>query len=267
MTSPAASAAPASGTVIARNTRASEAPSTRAASSRSRSTPAIPARADRTKNGAETNVWARITATVVNAMSIPAACISEPPRTPRRPNTSSSARPATAGGSTIGRSTIASTSHLPRNDHRARTNASGRPNTTVRTRLTAVVARLSARAARTADEPATAASDPSRMDRTIRRQDRQRKEDGQDSGRDRDAHPIGATAGCAQSARPATRSRRRLGHDGGGRNPNSARIGLARRAGEPVEERRRGILVRRRLRRRRRRTSPGRSPRPGRRRS
>ena len=36
--------------------------------------------------------------------------------------------PATAGGSTIGRSTIASTSHLPRNDRRARTNASGRPN-------------------------------------------------------------------------------------------------------------------------------------------
>ena len=36
-----------------------------------RSTPAIPVRAERMKNGAETNVWARITAIVVNGIEIP----------------------------------------------------------------------------------------------------------------------------------------------------------------------------------------------------
>ncbi len=70
ITRPAASAALASGTVMARNSCRSDAPSTRAASSRSRSTPAIPVRAERTKNGADTKVWARITATVVNGIEI-----------------------------------------------------------------------------------------------------------------------------------------------------------------------------------------------------
>ncbi len=71
MTRPAASAALASGTVIERNSWRSDAPSTRAASSRSRSTPAIPVRAERTKNGADTKIWARITATVVNGTEMP----------------------------------------------------------------------------------------------------------------------------------------------------------------------------------------------------
>ena len=57
--------------MIDRNSCRSDAPSTRAASSRSRSTPAIPVRAERMKNGADTNVWARITATVVNGTAIP----------------------------------------------------------------------------------------------------------------------------------------------------------------------------------------------------
>ena len=114
MTRPAARAAPASGIVIGRKSWRSEAPSTRAASSRSRSTPAIPVRAERMKNGADTNVWARITAIVVNGIEIPRNSNGAASR-PRRPKTSSSASPATDGGSTIGRSTIASSQPLPRN--------------------------------------------------------------------------------------------------------------------------------------------------------
>ncbi len=71
MTSPAARAPPARGTEMRRKTSTSDAPSTRAASSRSPSTAASPARALRMKNGAETNTWARITATVLNAISTP----------------------------------------------------------------------------------------------------------------------------------------------------------------------------------------------------
>src|SRR6266540_130544 len=96
MTSPAARAGPASGSVTDRRTDHSDAPSARAASSRSRSTPAIPVRAERMKNGAETKVWAMTTAAVVNGMASPVAS-SGPPRIPRRPRTSSSANPATAG--------------------------------------------------------------------------------------------------------------------------------------------------------------------------
>ena len=97
------------------------------------------------KNGADTNVWARMTARVVNGISSPIAS-SAPPRSPRRPRTSRRARPATDGGRTIGRSTIASTHPEPRNRRRARTIARGRPNATVTTRLIAVVVRLRTRA-------------------------------------------------------------------------------------------------------------------------
>jgi len=120
MTAPAARPALASGTMTQRKTARSLAPSTRAASSMSRSTAAIPARAERTKNGTATKVWARITASVVNGMTIPKTSSASPTR-PRRPNTKSSARPATDGGRTIGRSTIVSTMDDPRNGRRART--------------------------------------------------------------------------------------------------------------------------------------------------
>ena len=165
MTRPAASAAPASGTVIERNSCRSDAPSTRAASSMSRSTPAIPVRADRMKNGADTNVWARITATVVNGTENPSSS-NGAASNPRRPNTSSRASPATDGGNTIGRSTTASIRPFAPKRRRARTKASGIPSATVITRLIAVVTRLSHSASRTTGEATATASDPSTTDRT-----------------------------------------------------------------------------------------------------
>ena len=167
ITSPAASAAPARGIVIARKSCHSDAPSTRAASSRSRSMLAIPVLAERMKNGADTKVWARMTAPVVNGTEIPSRS-SAGASSPRRPKTRSSANPATDGGRTIGRSTIASSQPFPRKRRRARTNASGRPSATVTTRLTAVVTRLSASASSTMRDPIAMASEPSKIDRPTR---------------------------------------------------------------------------------------------------
>ncbi len=65
--------------------------------------------AERMKNGAETKVIARMTAIVVNGTEMPRNS-NGADEEPRRPNTSSRARPATDGGRTIGRSTTASTS-------------------------------------------------------------------------------------------------------------------------------------------------------------
>ena len=84
----------------------------------------------------------------------------------RRPNTSSRPRPATAGGSTMGRSTTASRNPDPRNTRRASTNASGRPNAMVMTRLTVVVIRLSWSASRTAGVARAVASEPPAIERT-----------------------------------------------------------------------------------------------------
>ena len=203
----------------------------------------------RTKNGADTKVCARTTATTVKAMSMPAACIG-PASRPRRPNTSSSARPATAGGSTIGRSTIASTSHLPRNDRRASTIASGRPNTTVRTRLTAVVVEAQGQRGedgRRADDLAQRAVDDRPGDE---RDDRQRQEQREDA-REREQPDLAPRAPSRSAAGGAADRRRLLAdglrHDAGGRNPNSARIAWPSGPGEPVEERVGGLGVRRRL--------------------
>ena len=98
---------------------------------------------------------------VVNGIASPSAS-SGPPSSPRRPNTSSSASPATDGGSTIGRSMIASIQPLPRNERRARSHASGSPRATLRARLIAVVdeAQRRARRARPRDVRAVA-SEPS----------------------------------------------------------------------------------------------------------
>ena len=153
------------------------------------------------------------------------------PSTPRRPKTSSSARPATDGGRTIGRSTIASTSHLPRNRRRARTKASGRPRATVSTRLTAVVARLSHSASRTTGEAAASASDPSTIARAT----------SATTGSPRNRANRAARATSERSPQRAGRpvpdrpvdgpppARGRLAHRAGGRNP-SARGSPARRA-------------------------------------
>ena len=164
ITMPAASAGAASGSVIQRMTLGSAAPSTRAASSSSRSTPAMPARADRMKNGAATKTWASTTAATVNGSETPRSASGSPSR-PRRPKTSSSARPATEGGMTMGRSTRVSTSARPRPRPRARRRATGVPKTTTRPRLKRVLNRLSVSASATAGEANASTTPPSRMER------------------------------------------------------------------------------------------------------
>ncbi len=62
-----------------------------------------------------------MTAAVVNGSSTPSA-----PSKPRRPNVNSKAKPATAGGSTMGKSTSASSRPMPRKRRRASRSASGR---------------------------------------------------------------------------------------------------------------------------------------------
>ena len=126
ITSPAASAAPASGTVINRKSCASVAPSTRAASSRSRLTVVIPARAERTKNGADTKVCASTTATVVKATSSPAASERTAER-PRRPSRAGArGRRRTAEGRSAGRRSPRRATCPGRSAAPARSRAAGR---------------------------------------------------------------------------------------------------------------------------------------------
>ena len=113
------------------------------------------------KNGAETNVIARMTATVVNGTEIPRNS-NGAASSPRRPNTRRRARPATDGGRTMGMSTTVSMRLLPRKARRARTNASGSPRTTVMTRLIDVVTRLSHNASSTAGVASAICSEPLR---------------------------------------------------------------------------------------------------------
>ena len=181
------------------------------------------------KNGADTNVWARITAIVVNGTEMPRSSKGAE-SSPRRPKTRRRASPATEGGRTIGRSTMVSTRPLPRNWRRARTNASGRPSVTVITRLTAVVARLSQSASRTTGEASATRSDPSTMARTTSvstGSPRKSAKRAASAKSERSPHRPAVrrpdverpTAG-APPGRPAAS----LDHDGGGRNPKSARI-------------------------------------------
>ena len=77
------------------------------------------------KNGAATKNWATTTAAVVNGSDSPTRreWLAEDAAPP---NTSSSARPATDGGKTIGRSTIVSIAVRPGSRPRARASARGR---------------------------------------------------------------------------------------------------------------------------------------------
>ena len=161
-----------------------------------RSTEANPARTERMYSGAATKVWARTTARMVNGMVMPIAS-NGVPSTPRRPSTSSSASPATVGGSTMGRSTMASTRPLPRNSRRASSSASGVPKTTARTRLASVVTRLSTSASSTARSPACWQQLAAEQGAREQRRDRQAQEQQRD---DREDDPGGPEVPCAARA-------------------------------------------------------------------
>ena len=154
---PAERADEASGRLIQRKTCQSVAPSTRAASrGRGRRRP-VPTEPHARRTGRRRKTWAITTASVVNGMERPATSSGSPSR-PRRPKTSSRARPATEGGSTMGRSTTVSSTAAARLRRRARNVASGMPRATLTTTATAVVIRLRRSASRTAPLPATSGS-------------------------------------------------------------------------------------------------------------
>ncbi len=100
------------GTVILRKALSGEAPSTAAARSNSRSTAANALIADLTKKGEATKISAMMTAICVKGISIPAS-VKYGPNRPRRPNVTKRATPATAGGSSMGKSTRVSTTGYP----------------------------------------------------------------------------------------------------------------------------------------------------------
>ena len=150
---------------------------------------------------------------------------------PRRPKTSSSARPATDGGRTMGRSTTASSQPLPRNRRRARTKASGSPRVTVMTRLMAVVTRLSQSASsdrrRGDGDGQRAIEDRSQHEREDREAQEQREEGGQQGHGTLCPAPSPPTGGnrvADRSWRPQVGDGVRVPAHDGGRNPSSLRI-------------------------------------------
>ena len=118
-TAPDSSAGRASGSVTRQNVRHSDTPSVRDTSSYVGSIASNPACNERTRNGAATKSCASTTAVVVNASSSPTSD-SALPMMPRRPKATSSATPATVGGSTIGSSTRIVSSRCPGKRTRAR---------------------------------------------------------------------------------------------------------------------------------------------------
>ena len=183
---------------------------------------------------------------------MPSDC-SGPASRPRRPNTSSSASPATDGGRTIGRSTIASTSHLPRNVRRASTKRQRQPEDDRQDE--ADRGRGEAQGERGRGRPASAASTQRAVEDRPRDERRRRA-----APRNRAKRPATTTpapppqptgrplaVGRAPAVGTPRLDRRRLGHEAGGRNPKSARIAWPVGSGEPVEEGLRGVRVRRRL--------------------
>ena len=157
---------------------------------------------------------------VVNGTEIPRT-LNGADRSPRRPKTSSNASPATDGGRTMGRSTTVSIRPLPRNARRASTNASGRPSTSVITRLIEVVTRLSHRASRTAGVARATWSEPVEHGPTDEGQDRQAEEQREQHGHrgDRSFAPPTST-----TRRGDDRGDGEVGHLVGGRNPKPLRI-------------------------------------------
>ena len=131
------------------------------------------------------------------------------PNVPLRPNASSSASPATAGGTTIGRSTTASTSERPGKSARARTYASGVPSSSVMASELNVVTMLS-RSARCAAAVCRAAMRSPGCE--MEEQTGQREDDERDEDRGRNARPpcvsravsfANVTVSTASGRRPA----------------------------------------------------------------
>ena len=119
-----------SGSVTRRRTYQREAPSVDAASSSRSSRPRSPASSASTASGNDTNVAASTAAPVVKVSWMPNHSYNHDPRIPfRRPNAASRPTPATTGGITSGRTTIARTRVLPGKVLRTRTHASGNPRT------------------------------------------------------------------------------------------------------------------------------------------
>ena len=114
-----------------RNSWPSVAPSTRAASSRSRSTPGDPRPRREDEERRRDERLGQDHREEGERDLDPQRRPASRRTTPRRPKASRSASPATDGGRTIGRSTTASSSREPRNRRRASTKASGSPKTTV----------------------------------------------------------------------------------------------------------------------------------------
>ena len=110
-------------------------------------------RADLTYNGAATKVCARMTAAVVKGKLIPRK-VNVEPNNPLRPNAINSARPATEGGNTIGRSRINSSHDLCLNFQRANMYASGVPNTPAMIVVIELVTRLNLSASKACSENA-----------------------------------------------------------------------------------------------------------------
>ena len=118
------------GKVTRKNVRVREAPKERAAWSYSEPRVRIAPSSEETKKGMATNVWAMMTARVVKPISIPITDRCSP-SSPRRPQVSSRARPATTGGSIMGRvTTVRSRRAHQRSGRFASTKASGTPNRT-----------------------------------------------------------------------------------------------------------------------------------------
>ena len=107
--SPVRSDGAAKGIVTRQNVHQGDTPKVREMSSWSVATDWNPNLADLTKKGDATNIWARITAAVVNGRVMPRSSRGGPKK-PRRPKAINMATPATTGGITNGSSTNASTS-------------------------------------------------------------------------------------------------------------------------------------------------------------
>ena len=202
ITTPEASAVPANGTVIDHATWRSPAPSTRAASSKSRSTPRNPARAARMKNGIETNIWARIDGDRRERDRDPEGrqLVAEDAAPPEGEQ---QREPGDRRRQDDRQVDDASTKLAPRNRRRARRWATGVAIAIVRTRLTAVVMRDSWSASRTAGSPIATWSAPPAAARTTRTA----------TGRPRN-----------RPTRPPRRSVKEAQPGAGGRKPNEARI-------------------------------------------
>ena len=107
------------------------------------------------------------TAVAVKVRRIPVRSASGSPTNPCEPNAVSRATPATVGGSTIGRSTRASSTERPRARVRASQYATGVPRTTARVVESVAVHSESTSALRTGPDVASSQTRPSESARAL----------------------------------------------------------------------------------------------------